>query len=83
MNLTSYLIWCRGQERVELYVYCSIFLYGVLAVIFILTSKFMALNSMAQVCIAGRTNRVKYGTGLYWQSHESCKVWHRSVWAVT
>lgn len=38
MNLTTHLIWCRGQERVELYVHCPVFLYGVLAVIFILTS---------------------------------------------
>lgn len=25
----------------------------------------------------------RYGTGLHGQSHKSCKVWHRSVWAVT
>jgi len=43
----------------------------------------MVLNSMAQVCIAGHMDRVKYGTGLYGQSRESCKVWHRSAWAVT
>jgi len=83
MNLTTHLIWCRGQERVELYVHCPMFLYGVLAVIFILTSKFMVLNSMAQVCIAGHMDRVKYGTGLHCRSHESCKVWHRSALPVT
>jgi hypothetical protein len=83
MNLTTYLIWCRGQERVELYVYCLMFFYGVLAVIFILTSKFMVLNSMAQVCMAGHTNRVNYGTSPYGQSHTSCKLYHRSVCTIT
>jgi len=41
------------------------------------------MNGMAQFCTASHMNRVKYGTGLYGQSHELCKVWHRSVWAVT
>ena len=55
----------------ELYVHCPVFLCGVLAFIFILTSKFMVLNSMAQVCMASHTNREQYGTGLHGQSHRS------------
>jgi len=38
---------------------------------------------MSQVCMASHMNREQYGTGLYGQSHESCKVWHRSAWPVT
>ena len=83
MNLTTHLIECRGQERVELYVHCPMSVCGVLAFIFILPSNFMVLNSVAQVCMTSHTNHIKYGTGLYGQSHESCKVWHRSVWTVS
>jgi len=37
---------------------------------------------MAQVCMAGHVNRVKYSTGLHGQSHESWTIWHRSAWPV-
>jgi len=33
--------------------------------------------------MAGHTNHEQYDTGVHGQSHESRKVWHRSVWAVT
>ena len=42
-------------------------LCGVLALIFILTSKVMVLNSTVQVCMASDMNCVNYGTGLHGQ----------------